>query len=260
MEGFPYSSVGKESTCNAGDPGSIPGSGRSPGEGIGYPLQYTWASLVAQLVKNLPAMQETWIQSLGWEGPLEKETAREFHGLYSPWGRKESDMSEQLSLSQVGWNRGVTEGHLKCLLSCCFSCSVMSDSLQPHKLRHAMFPCPSLSPRVCPNSYLLSHDATQPSYFQYPPFPPVLNLSQHQGLSSESALCIRCPKYWSFSLSPSSDYSGLISFTIDWFDLLAVQGTLQSPFQHHNMKASILWCSVFFMVNSYIHTWLLEKP
>ena len=60
-EGFPDSSVGKESVCNAGDPGLIPGSGRSTGEGIGYPLQYSWAFLVAQLVKNLPAMQETWI-------------------------------------------------------------------------------------------------------------------------------------------------------------------------------------------------------
>ena len=59
--GFPVSSVGKESACNAGDPGSIPGVGGSPGEGISYPLQYSWASLMAQLVKNLPAMQETWI-------------------------------------------------------------------------------------------------------------------------------------------------------------------------------------------------------
>ena len=70
--GFPESSVGKEPTCNAGDPGSIPGSGRSAGEGIGYPLQYSWASLVAQLVKNLPAVWETWVQSLGQEEPLEK--------------------------------------------------------------------------------------------------------------------------------------------------------------------------------------------
>ena len=70
--GFPDTSVGKESTCNAGDPGSIPGLGRSPGEGIGYPLQYSWASLVAQLVKNWPAMQETPVQFLGWEDPLEK--------------------------------------------------------------------------------------------------------------------------------------------------------------------------------------------
>ena len=74
-QGSPYSSVGKESTCNAGDPGSIPGLGRSPGERIGYPLPYSWASLVAQLVKNLLAIQETWVQSLVWEDPLEKGKA-----------------------------------------------------------------------------------------------------------------------------------------------------------------------------------------
>ena len=72
QRGFPGSSVGKEFACSASDPGLIPGLGRSAGEGIGYPLQYSWASLVAQLVKNLPAMQETWVQSLGWEDPLEK--------------------------------------------------------------------------------------------------------------------------------------------------------------------------------------------
>ena len=75
VQGFPDSSVGKESTCNSGEPSSIPGSGRFAGEGTGYPLQYSWASLVAQLVKNLPAMQETWVQSLGWEDPLEKGKA-----------------------------------------------------------------------------------------------------------------------------------------------------------------------------------------
>ena len=75
VEGFPDSSVGKESACNAGDPGSIPGLGRSPGEGIGHPLLYSWASLVAQLVKNPPAMRETWVGSLGWEDPLENGTA-----------------------------------------------------------------------------------------------------------------------------------------------------------------------------------------
>ena len=101
--GFPDSSVGKESACNAGDPGSIPGLGRSTGEGIGYPLQYSWASLVAQLVKNLSAMREMWIQSLGWEDPLEKGKATQSSILawripYSPWGRKESDMTERLSL------------------------------------------------------------------------------------------------------------------------------------------------------------------
>ena len=69
---FLGSSAGKESSCNAGDSGSIPGLGRSTGEGIGYPLQFSWASLVAPLVKNPPALRETWIQFLGWEDPLEK--------------------------------------------------------------------------------------------------------------------------------------------------------------------------------------------
>ena len=73
--GFPDSSVGKESACNAGDPSSIPGLGPSAGGGIGYPLQYSWASLVAQLVNNLPAVRETWVRSLGWEDPLEKGKA-----------------------------------------------------------------------------------------------------------------------------------------------------------------------------------------
>ena len=73
--GFPDSSVGKDSAFCAGDPGSILGSGRSTGEGIGYPLRYSRASLVAQLIKNLPAMWEAWIQSLGWEDPQEKGKA-----------------------------------------------------------------------------------------------------------------------------------------------------------------------------------------
>ena len=79
--------------------------------------------------------------------------------------------------------------------------------------------------------------------------------------SNESALRIRWPKNWSFSfsISPSNEYSGLISFRIDWFDLIAVQGTLKSLLQHHNSKSSILQCSAFWS-NCHIHTWLLEKP
>ena len=104
-EGFPDSSVGKESTCNEGDPGLIPGSGKSAGEGTGYPLQYSWVSPVAQLVKNQPAMRKTWVLFLGWEDPLEKGKPPvlwpgEFHGLYSPWGLKELNMTERLSLSE----------------------------------------------------------------------------------------------------------------------------------------------------------------
>ena len=97
-------SAGKESACNAGDPDSIPESGRSSGEGISYPLQYSWASLVVQLVKNLPAMWETQVRSLGWEDPLENETATHSSILawrtpWTVWGRKESDTTERLSLS-----------------------------------------------------------------------------------------------------------------------------------------------------------------
>ena len=110
---LPGSSVGKESTCNAGDPGSIPGLGRSPGEGIGYPLQYFWSSLVAQMVKNPPAVQETWVWSPGDWGvgrspgggqgnSLQYSCLKNPHGQgclagYSPWGDKESDTTEWLS-------------------------------------------------------------------------------------------------------------------------------------------------------------------
>ena len=105
---YPGSSAGKESACNAGDPGLIPGSGSSPGEGIGHPHQYSWASLVA-LVKNPPAMLETWVWSLGWENPLEEGMATYSSILAwrilmnrggwqaSPWSCEESDMTERLS-------------------------------------------------------------------------------------------------------------------------------------------------------------------
>ena len=92
------SSVGKESTCHVGDPGLIPGSGRSPGEGIGYPLRYSWASLVAQLVKNLPAVGEAWVRSLGWEVPLEKGKAT--HSSILAW--RISWTVESMGLQRVG--------------------------------------------------------------------------------------------------------------------------------------------------------------
>ena len=92
-------------------------------------------------------------------------------------------------------------------------------------------------------------DATQPSHPLSSPFPPALNLSSITVFSNESALRIRWPKYWSFSfnISPSNEYPGLISFKKNWLDLLAVQGTLKSLLQQHSLKASVLWCSAFFM-------------
>ena len=93
-------------------------------------------------------------------------------------------------------------------------------------------------------------DTIQTSYPLLSPSPPALNLSQHLDFSNESALHIRWPKYWSFilTISPSNEHPGLISFRIDWLDLLAVQGTLKSLIQHHRSKASILRCSAFFTV------------
>ena len=129
----------------------------------------------------------------------------------------------------------------------------MSVSLRPCGLQHARLPCPSLSPRVYSKNKTHVQwvgDAIQPSC-------PVIHFSSclqsFPALGSflpKSALCIRWPKYWSFSfsISPSSEYSGLISFRIDWFDLLAVWETLKSLFQHHSSKASVIQCSTFFMV------------
>ena len=134
----------------------------------------------------------------------------------------------------------------------------MSNFLQPYGLWHTRLPCRSLSPKACSNSCPLSwwcHPTISSSVASFS----CLNLSQHQGLSGESALHIRWPKYWSFSfsISPSNEYSGFISFRIDWFDLLAVQGTLKSLLQHHSSKASILQHSAFFIVqfsNPYMTT------
>ena len=124
----------------------------------------------------------------------------------------------------------------------------MPDSLWPHGLQHARLFCPPLSPGACSNSYPLSqwchptrltlcHPLLLPSIF------PSIRV-----FSNELALCIRWPKYWSFNISTSNEYSVLISFRIDCFDLLAVQGTLKNLLQHHSSKASVLWCSAFFMV------------
>ena len=130
-----------------------------------------------------------------------------------------------------------------------FSPSVVSDSLQPHGLQYSRLPCPSSTPRAysnsCPSSLWL-HPTISSSVILllHSIFPSI------RVFSNESVLHIKWPKYWnfSFSISPSSEYSGLISFRIDWFDLLAVQGTLNSLLRHHSSKASTLQCSAFIMI------------
>ena len=138
---------------------------------------------------------------------------------------------------QPGWKGILGENLL-------FSRSVMSDSLQTHGLQHARLACPSLSPRACSNSCPLSRwchptissSVIHPHHLLLSVFPSI------RIFSNESAFCIRWPKYWSFSfsISPSNEYSRLISFWMDWFDLLAVQVTLKSLFQQHSWKALIL--------------------
>ena len=131
-----------------------------------------------------------------------------------------------------------------------FSCSVVSDSLQPHESQHARPPLSIINSRsslrlmsiesVMPSSHLiLCHPLLLPS------IPPSIRV-----FSNESTLCMRWPKYWGFSFSiiPSKDYPGLISFRMDWLDLLAIQGTHKSLLQHHSLKASILRLSAFFTV------------
>ena len=131
-----------------------------------------------------------------------------------------------------------------------FSGSVMSDSLLPCRLQHARPPCPSPTPGVYSNSCPLNRWSIQPSHLCCPLLLPPSIFPSIRIFPNESVLHIRWPKYWSFSfsISPSNDYSGLISFGRDWLDLLAVQGTLKSLLQHHSSKASILQCSAFFTV------------
>ena len=140
-----------------------------------------------------------------------------------------------------------------CMVSCSvnFSCPVMPDSLQPHGLQHGRLPCPSVIPRAYLNSCPLSrwHHPTISS--SVVPFSSCLHSFPASGsFPSESVLLIRWPQHWSFSfsISPSNEYSGLIFFRMDWLDLLVVQGTLKSLLKHHNSKASILWHSAFFIV------------
>ena len=135
-----------------------------------------------------------------------------------------------------------------------FSHLVVSNSLWSHDRDQDCstpdFPVHHQLPELAPIHVHWVSDAIQPSYPLSSPFPPAFSLSQHQGLSNESVICIWWPKCWnfSFSINPSNEYSGLISFRIDWFDFLVVQETLKSLLQHHSLKASILWCSAFFIV------------
>ena len=138
-----------------------------------------------------------------------------------------------------------------------FSCQVMSDSLWPHGLQYARPPCPSPFPGGFPSSCPLNQWCYPTVSSSVTLFSSCLQSFPASGSFPSSPLCIRWPKYWSFSfsVSPSNAYSGLIFFRIDWLALLAVQGTLKSLLKHQFFGAQLsLWS------NSHIHTWLLERP
>ena len=130
-----------------------------------------------------------------------------------------------------------------------FICSVVSDCLRPHGLQHTRLPCPPPAPRACSNScpsvMLSNHLILCRPLLLLPSIFPRIRV-----FFNKSVLHIRWPKYqsFSFSISPSNEYSGLISFRMDWLDLLAIQGTLKSLLQHHSSKASVPWPSAFFML------------
>ena len=225
---FPCGSAGKECTCNEGD--------------------FGW--------KN-PWRRERLPSPVFWPG--------EFHGLYSPWGPKELDTTEWRSLSLPG-NLMRLRQSLKTsgysLLSHShpslednfslvqFSCSVVSDYLRPHELQHARPPCPSPTPGLYSHSCPLSpwcHPTISSSVVPFSSCPQSLPASGSFQMSQLFASGGQVLEF-SFNISLSNEHPGLSSFRMDWLDLLTVQGTLKSLLQHHNSKASNLWCSAFFIV------------
>ena len=137
-----------------------------------------------------------------------------------------------------------------------FSCSVVSDSLRLHEPQHARHPCPSPTPRVYPNPYPLSQWCHLTISSSVVPFFSCLQSFPASVFSNESVLRIKWPKYWSFSfnISPSNEHSWLISFRMDWFDSLAIQGVLKSLLQHNSSKAPFFTAQLSLWSSSHIHT------
>ena len=201
-------------TGDTRDAGSVPGSGRYPEIRSGNPLQYSCL--------------ENSMDGVAWWATIHR--AAKSQTRLSDWA-----LSIYIFLIEV----------------CCYLVAKLCPTMQPHGLQHTRFPCPPLSPEICSSScpssrwcYLTISSSAILFSFCHQSFPASGSFPTNRLFTSDTK------KYWSlsFSISPFDEYSGLISFRIDWFDLLAVQGNLKSLFQLCNSKASILWCSVFFMV------------
>ena len=210
-------------------------------------------------------MQETWGRSLGWQDPLDKEMTTpssilawripctEEHSSLKSMGSEESGTTKLLT--QLSGGKSCFLVHSKewyILLLAFLQVSSHHHRRWQHLLDQSSGSLHSLFSSVQPLSCVQTleptqthnhwvRDAIQPSHPLLSPSPPALNLSQHQGLFKESAVCIRYPKYWTFSFNicPSIEHPGLFSFRMDWLELLAVQVTLKSILQYHSSKASI---------------------
>ena len=215
---------------------------------------------------------ELW--AISWSGPAAVSRT-------SIWSAFNSRMSAVQARDDRNLNDNLKKNNLACLcrnvclhqhiiiamdvyrkrLTVQFSCSVLSDSLRLHGLQHARPPCPLPTPRVYSNSCPLSRWCHR-TISSVIPFSSHLQSFPTSGSFQMSQLFVSCGQSigFSFNTSLSNEHSGLISFRMDWLDLLDIQGTLKSLFQYHSSKASILQCSLSLQSNSIIHTWLLEKP
>ena len=197
------------------------------------------------------------VWSLGWEDPLEKSMATHSSNLAwrIPW-TGDPDRLQSIGTQRVGHNWSSLAQTLlysakQGFSSVQFSRSVVYDSLRPHESQYTRPPCPSPAPRVHPNSRPSSrwcHPAISSSVVPFSSCPQSLPASESFPMSQLFAWGGQSTGGFSFSISPSNEHPGLISFRMDWLDLLAVQGTLKSLLQHHSSKASVLWCSAFFTV------------
>ena len=202
-------------------------------------------------------MQETGVWSLDWEASLEKGMATHSSILAwrIPWTEKSGELqpmgsqrvrhnwvTNTFTFSYNYWHSGCIYNSVQ------FSGSVMSDSLQPYWLQHARLPYPSPTPRTCSNSCPSSQWCHPTVSASVVPFSCLQSFPATGSFLMSQFFYIRWPKDWSFNISPSNEYSRLISFRMDWLDVLAVQGTLKSLLQHHNSTASILQPSAFFIV------------
>ena len=187
-----------------------------------------------------------------WVGKFPQRRAWQATPLFLPGeshGQRSLAGLQSMGSRRVRWDWVTSTFTSHLLSSVHFSRSVMSYSWWYHGQQHTRLPCPSPTTRDCSNPHPLSRwcrltiSASVVPFSSCPPIPPSIRV-----FSNESTLWMRWPKYWSFSLSisPSNEHPGLISFRMDWLDLLAVQGTLKSLFQHHSSKAPFLQCSAFF--------------